>query len=370
MMRVKRPAGAARPLAFFSALEGAPAADPVDAALASLREDLQYAIAVEHATIPPYLTAMYSLVEGTNNEIRGLIRSVVIQEMLHMALAANMLSAIGGRPVFTDPAFIPSYPTGLPFDIGDVEVNLAPFSMDVVRTVFMKIEEPEHGAIPFPTAEAALAAGPAYQTIGEFYGVVRKKFEDLARERDIFQPGSSQLAIPQGAFRIDSLPDAIRAIDLIVQEGEGTPQLPLQGRGTELAHYYRFSEIVNGAALVRDPMSPLRYSYTGYPIPYDPSGVIPIVTNAKVADYRADSRAARLARQFNALYSSMLQTLENAYGPAAPDDANIMGLMFELKIVAQRLTSIALPDPAVGEHRYAAPTFEFVPADARAAAVL
>ena len=59
---------------------------------------LQYAIELEHATIPPYLTALYSLKRGTNRAIAGLIRGIVIQEMTHMALAANMLNAIGGGP--------------------------------------------------------------------------------------------------------------------------------------------------------------------------------------------------------------------------------------------------------------------------------
>lgn len=359
MMHVKRPAVAA-PFAPIDATARGSSGKPVDEALQSLRDDLQYAIAVEHATIPPYLTALYSIVEGTNGEIRGIIRSVVVQEMLHMALAGNMLSAIGGRPRLTDAAFIPVYPHDLPFDIGGIDVPLAPFSIDVVRDVFMKIEEPEHGAIPFPNAPAALADGRTFQTIGEFYGVVRKKFEDLARIADPFRPGTSQIVQLDGAFRVDSLADAIRAIDLIVQQGEGTETLPLQGRGTGLAHYYRFSEIVNANGLVRDPMATLGYSYTGFPIPFDPSGVIPIVSNAKVADYPAGSKAARLARQFNGLYGNVLQVIEDAYGPRSTADANILGLMYDMKIVAQRLTSTPVP----GTTSFAAPTFEFVPAHA------
>ncbi len=49
---------------------------------------LQKAVELEHSTIPPYLTAYYSLKPGLNDEIAGLIRSVVIEEMLHMTISA------------------------------------------------------------------------------------------------------------------------------------------------------------------------------------------------------------------------------------------------------------------------------------------
>ena len=58
-----------------------------------MQDALQYAIQLEHATIPPYLTALYSLKPGTNEAIAGLMKGIVFQEMQHMTLAANMLTA-------------------------------------------------------------------------------------------------------------------------------------------------------------------------------------------------------------------------------------------------------------------------------------
>jgi rubrerythrin len=106
-----------------------------------LQRALQHAVMLEHATIPTYLYALYSLKPGTNAEIRELIGSVVIEEMSHMALACNILNAIGGSPVIDDPRFVPRYPGPLP---GGVEsqliVPLKPFSLDLVQKVFMEIE--------------------------------------------------------------------------------------------------------------------------------------------------------------------------------------------------------------------------------------
>ena len=55
--------------------------------LESLREHLQWAIELEHSTIPPYLCALYSIAPGRNSEATELVSSVLLEEMLHMTLA-------------------------------------------------------------------------------------------------------------------------------------------------------------------------------------------------------------------------------------------------------------------------------------------
>ena len=65
-----------------------------------LRRHLQWAVEVEHATIPPYEYAMWSIVDRESAAATS-IKYVVREEMLHAALAANLLTAVGGRPRFT-----------------------------------------------------------------------------------------------------------------------------------------------------------------------------------------------------------------------------------------------------------------------------
>jgi len=83
-------------------------------AIEDLRCMLQTAIRLEFSTLPPYLTAFFSIREGCNVEVQDLIRSVVLQEMLHMAQAANLLIALGGRPIINSRCFAPVYPGPLP----------------------------------------------------------------------------------------------------------------------------------------------------------------------------------------------------------------------------------------------------------------
>src|SRR5271165_3970280 len=70
---------------------------PVIKDRAELQLRLQEAIALEHFTIPPYLFALYSLIDGKmgpNKEAYHILLSVAMEEMLHMIMAANILSHI------------------------------------------------------------------------------------------------------------------------------------------------------------------------------------------------------------------------------------------------------------------------------------
>ena len=92
---------------------------PVTRDIAWLRQALQSAIALEHSTLPLYTAAMLSL-EVQNYPTYNTIRSVLMEEMVHMATAANMLAAIGGTPDIK--RLDPRYPRqGLP---GGVEPDL------------------------------------------------------------------------------------------------------------------------------------------------------------------------------------------------------------------------------------------------------
>src|SRR5689334_1014219 len=92
--------------------------------VASLRRHLQWAIELEHSTIPPYLCALYSIPDGSNTTASTLIRSVVMEEMLHMVLAANLLNAVGGEPNVDHADFVPSYPAYLPHSAKSFQVEL------------------------------------------------------------------------------------------------------------------------------------------------------------------------------------------------------------------------------------------------------
>lgn len=60
---------------------------------------------LDHSTIPLYLTAYFSIKEGTKLKIAEILYDIVVEEMLHFTIACNVLNAIGGNPRIYDPTF-------------------------------------------------------------------------------------------------------------------------------------------------------------------------------------------------------------------------------------------------------------------------
>ena len=323
---------------------------------ADLYRYLQNAVELEHSTIPPYLTAMFSLKPGANDEIGRLIRSIVKQEMLHMSIAGNILIAIGGHPEINTEKFIPKYPGPLPMSIGgtDFKVGIEAFSKPLVEKIFMVIEEPEH---PIPVKTLALeATEPAFATIGEFYDAVKKKIVELGNS--IFtQPKEKQVLSwfpPDRLFAIVDAPTAVHAIDIIVLEGEGTSTDPFQTPG-DPAHYYKFGEILHGHKIVAT--SGGGFAYAGDPIPFDPAGVYPLKPNCKIGDFKPGTQAHARVAEYAYAYSSLLNALHTAFN-GEPDRINAaIGLMYELKMVAVSLMQTPLDD---GSGMTAGPSYEYI----------
>src|SRR5215212_1642909 len=136
-----------------------------------LKGALQSAIAIEHSTLPLYLSAMFSL-HTQSYTAYNFIRSVAMEEMVHMSIACNTLAAIGGTPRIRD--LDPGYPSqGLPGGIEpDIEARLAKLSQEQLKA-FMRIEAPE---LLLPDE----AKHESYPTIADFYGAVRQAIEDNA----------------------------------------------------------------------------------------------------------------------------------------------------------------------------------------------
>ena len=316
---------------------------------------LQNAIELEHSTIPPYLTAMFSLKPGTNDEIARLIRSIVIEEMMHMTIASNILIAIGGRPAINTKRFIPTYPGPLPMSVGgpDFVVGIEAFSKALVENVFMKIEEPED---PIPVQTLAAAAVPDFATIGEFYDALKKKLAEFT-DAIFVGPPNQQVVRWMGAKQLAAITDVASAnhgIDIIVQEGEGTSTSPFQSPG-DPAHFYKFGEIVHGHKIIQTPNG--GFAYAGDPIPFDPAGVYPMRPNPKIADFGLGTQARARVMEYSYAYSSLLNALHAAFNGQPQRIDVAIGLMYELKMIAVSLMQTAAGD---GSNMNAGPSYEYI----------
>lgn len=324
-----------------------------------LREELHHALQValelEHATIPAYSYALYSLRPGTNNEAAQIIQSIVTEEMLHMALVCNILNAVGGRPSLDHPGFVPEYPCQLPLGpSGQLLVPLKRCSRQLIRRVCMVIEQPTK---PGHEHEHTLAA---------FYERIERSI--VALGESIFTGDAAlQVRGPIGREKLQAITNvetACHALNEIIDQGEGSRHgdpfvdLPPDEGGDELAHYYRFAELYHGQRLV---MKNQQITYTGAPVPFDRKGVWPAEANPKAASLPAGSAARLRADAFNQAYSDLLRVLHAVFN-GHPEWLNrAVGMMFAVQLQAQALMATPLPDEGGGRRRvHAGPSFEYM----------
>lgn len=227
-----------------------------------LHEHLRDACIVELSTIPMYLYALYSIQSQiepyaaiTNQAVPGQsahesIRSVVIEEMLHLTLARNIYMGTGGRTLrFYDPAFIPRYPAPMLSRVPELTLRLAKAS-DAQLERLMAVEKPEK-------REAPPESGP-YHTIGQFYAAIEQGLEWLdANEHDALwkDPRLGMQLDDDGlywnqsgtgtVYTVTKLDDAKKAIAEIVGQGEGSAPGEDEYHG-EFSHYAKFQRIRQG----------------------------------------------------------------------------------------------------------------------------
>jgi rubrerythrin len=319
----------------------------------AVKDALQQAIELEHSTIPLYLYALYSLDPKINGEIAAIIKSVVIEEMLHLTLAANVLNALGGSPVLDAPGFIPTYPGPLPGGVEDQlqQVQLAPFSFEQLN-VFLTIEEPEK---PIIIPEALFAAAATPVTIGSYYRRIMTEIQNID-DSEFAQAPRNQIGPDaiDGSIVVVDKTSAIKALEIIIDQGEGTPQTPLEMGSDEPAHFYRFQQILKKKKLIPAPGKTPPWVFGGAPISLDPKGVYNVPINPSRQNYTGAQLFA--CDTFNYTYTNLLKSLHTALNGSPSELDNAIGLMMALKTQAKAMMS-GYPDPNV----VTGPTFEYQP---------
>jgi hypothetical protein len=319
---------------------------------------LQTAIGVEFGTLPPYLYAMFSIPPGQNVAAATRIKSVLLQEMIHMCLACNILNALGGEPVLTPPV----YPGPLPGDIGTpgkdaLTVHLLPFSPDAMAQG-LAIEQPEEPPVfPVHTMLAAAATAHTAVTIGQFYAALDAFLATLPA--DAWIPGRNQIDDAQffagQLFAINTYADAHQAIQDIVSEGEGAANNPLDFQN-EIAHYYRFGECYRDLVLTKAD-NPSGYEWGPEKLGVDWSAVYPAIPDPSTHDFSNEPPAAQAAQAAcNQAYSQMVDALRLAVTGDAGQLGNAVRAMFDLRIAAKVALTTPLSNPAL----VAGPSFVYV----------
>src|SRR5712671_4717924 len=217
------------------------------------REELVYllgqACEIEHGWMCEYLYAQFSLKRGpdeglTDGQLTRVqawektLITVIKQEMLHLALATNILTALGAAPHFERPNF-PILSRWYP---EDVQIALVPFGERALRH-FMFLERPEgmalrdaegFGAVghlrPLSNDDPQITGGAEeWHTVGHLYRGIERGLAHLVDrygEADVFiGPPKAQATTQTFEWpeltAVTNLASASSAIEIIVEQGEG-----------------------------------------------------------------------------------------------------------------------------------------------------
>ena len=308
-----------------------PSAEPV--LTVDTREELVYllgqACEIEHGLMCEYLYAQFSLKRGLDEGLtpgqlarvqawEAALIGVTKQEMLHLALATNILTAIGMAPHFERPNFpILSrwYPEG-------VQIALVPFGERALRH-FIYLERPEGMALsdaagfaaarhaqPLTAGDAHLAAVPQeWRTVGHLYRGIEAGLANLCArygEDAVFIGPARAQAVTEifewpELMAVTDLASARRAIEIIVEQGEGA-------RGDWIrSHFGTFVGILEDLLAVQaadpafNPARPVEPAFVRLP---------PDVAAGALIEDPATAQVADLA---NGLYELVLQVLGRYY---------------------------------------------------------
>ncbi|WP_171074340.1 ferritin-like domain-containing protein [Nonomuraea basaltis] len=216
---------------------------------------------LEHMIMCQYLFAEFSLkTDGLTGEQQAAVdrwrkelHGIAVQEMLHLALVANLMAAIGAAPTFGRPNFPQACGAFPP----SVQMRLLPFG-EAALTHFLFLERPEGieradaaGFISCDPPPEPVASGEIFPraqefaTVGHLYRGIRDGLTALVAglgEEQVFCGSPRAQATPE-LFRwpemvaVTDLKSACAAIDEIIEQGEGA-----QGDWQD-AHYGRFLKI-------------------------------------------------------------------------------------------------------------------------------
>jgi hypothetical protein len=328
------------------------------------REELLFllgeAAEVEHAVCCSYLYAAFSLRTGPADGLAGdqlaavtrwrhALAHIALQEMVHLAMANNLLAAVGGAPHLMRGPF----PRRLPY-APEITLALSPLDEATLQR-FLYIERPEDldiadvaGAVrrarvvPAPTGPPVLAAPREFDSLGGLYRGLERGLAGLVDrygEAAVFvgsrrtQSAATLFAFPTELpelVPVTGLASARQAIEVIVAEGEGT-------RGDwSTAHFGRFLAMLTELRTLRerDPaFAPARPAVEN-PHVRDPRDLLRSPGWRGEASRQGlpvgpvdDPAAVAVSDLFDACYGTLLRLLERLFQHGAETAA-------ELRLVA------------------------------------
>lgn len=247
----------------------------------------------------------------------GQIQSIALEEMGHLCIVGNLMTALGANPHFNRPMFpveAGPYPAGF-------SIRLQAFSAATIEH-FLFLERPEEAEIGDgpgfnPTGdyrrevpEGRLSPGPFdYTTVGQLYNTLAsamRQFVEAHGEAALFigdagQQVTQALAPLPGVCIVTDLKSALGGLKTIVTQGEGA------SRGQEDSHFHRFERM-------KDELCAMQKANPDF-VPAWPAATNPVM-NRPLRDERVHVNSPDIAPWLdigNALYTTSLRCLMQGF---------------------------------------------------------
>ncbi|KAI8494813.1 hypothetical protein Bbelb_274180 [Branchiostoma belcheri] len=289
-----------------------------------IKRNLHTALRLEWATIPPYLSAYYSIKEGYNKEIAMLLKTIIIEEMSHMSMVANILNFLGEAPIFTNPTQWPKYPEVFAPKNENLDKQVPiPFCVlnicSAIEGIRYILGEGEGGDPCNPCFEEELS---------HYY-----KFKEIWKGRQLVD-GEGKTC--KNSFQSCTTESCDNNTD--DQSSDTDPFTPCNDV----------------------PYCPKNYTFTGPIIPFNEEGVWPTLPNPSTSHYPPGSRARILSDSFNLKYTNLMTCLHDTFNGNPGQFSQCYALMTSLTVDAKRLVQTNL---TATDDVYGAPTFEWYSRD-------
>lgn len=315
--------------------------DPEDR-LALLKQTLSQAVTLEFATIPIYLCALWSIKDNLH-PVAVSIRNVVQEEMLHLALACNMLASIGGQPKIYDPTKSGlRYPTHLPGGVHPSLVLKLSGLTDDALDDFLEVELPQSEIDIEVYRNKYSSADGNYnhaQTIGALYDAIDGEFQSLKPE---MKP-DNQVTGPLSWFIVDQPEKVDSAIHWIKTQGEGALDASPQNTGlNKMSHFYRFWEIRKRQKIEKDEASG-KFVFKS-PLEFPEVWPMAVVPEGGYKKKDVSKEVWFILSEFDETYTKLIKLLESAWGEGGQAALwKAIETMFDLEKYAIPLMKVPIP---------------------------
>jgi len=318
---------------------------------------LTEAAELEHNVLCCYLFAEFSMKDDTSEGLtseqlsnvrrwRSTMREIASQEMLHLASACNLLTAIGGAPQLRRPN-LPTSPRAYP---SAFRLGLVPFGLEAIdQFIFLERPEsldPDARAVPdYRRAPLSIdrlsdifSSERDYRTLGELYRAIEDGLRYLTQklgEGGLFighqasQTTESYFRMP-GLIAVRDLESALAALQVIIEQGEGA------SLEAEDSHYRKFLKMREEYASVLAGDGDFK---PGRPVVESPQTIMPSdLGSASGISAIEDPLTISVCNLFDGCYELLVQMLGRLFVHADESEA-------ELKLLAD--TTVGLMSLAI-----------------------